>query len=222
MRLFALDGSPRGKRSNTALLLERFLEGVRATGDHQLELAHLASRGGRERALAQLPLVDGFLLGFPLYVDSMPALVKEFVEKVGAERPERIPPLVFLVQSGFPEACHSRPVERWLEKLARRLGAEYRGTIVKGGVEGIRAMSPWTRKQILGGVEDLGRIYARTGRLDPAVLAAFAGPERLSARRILLARLAAALGVGLAKLYFDAQLLANGTRARRDDRPYAA
>src|SRR5512140_89836 len=215
MRLFALDGSPRGKRSNTTLLLEHFLEGVRATGDHQLELAHLASRSGRERALSQLPLVDAFLLGFPLYVDSMPALVKEFVETLGAGRPERMPPLLFLVQSGFPEACHSRPVERWLEKLARRLGAEYRGTIVKGGVEGIRAMSPMTRNRILGGVEELGRMYGRTERLDPAALAAFAGSERLSPGRVVLARIIDALGVGVRKLYFDAQLFANGTWSRR-------
>ena len=79
------------------------------------------------------------LLGFPLYTDAMPGMVKHFIEALEplAGRKDN-PSLGFLVQSGFPEGLHSRYVERYLEKLAERLGCPYLGTIVKGNGEGVR------------------------------------------------------------------------------------
>jgi NAD(P)H-dependent FMN reductase len=64
------------------------------------------------------------LLGFPLYTDAMPGVVKHFLEALEplVGRPGN-PPVGFLVQSGFPEGLHSRFVERYLEKLAARLGS---------------------------------------------------------------------------------------------------
>ena len=71
----------------------------------------------------------------------MPAIVKQFIEALEPlKNRENNPPMGFIVQSGFPEALHSRYVEHYLQKLAARLNAPYLGTIVKGGGEGIRMM----------------------------------------------------------------------------------
>ena len=104
-------------------------------------MLHLAKRADFDRAVAEFATADTVLLGMPLYTDSMPALVAEFIEAleplVGRAGNPRVG---FLVQSGFSEALHSRGLERYLAKLAVRLGSPYAGTIVKGGGESLQAM----------------------------------------------------------------------------------
>ena len=81
------------------------------------------------------------------------------------------PPIGFLVQSGFPEGAHSRFVERYLEKLAARLGSPYLGTIVRGGGEGTRLMPDKMNRKLFDALQALGRGFAVQGRLDPACCA---------------------------------------------------
>lgn len=221
MRLLLLDGSPRAPRSNTGLLLDAVVRGFAAAGGEVIGRHHLVRAAGREAAVRQLGGADTILLGFPLYVDAVPAPVKEFIEalapRVGAPRN---PALLFLVQSGFPEACHSRPVERLLEKLARRLGSPYLGTIVKPGLEGIRTMPPKWVARTLEPFELLGRALAVRGHLDPALLAALAPLERLGRGPLTAVRIA--IGRYFAHRFWNAQLRANGALAERDARPYEA
>jgi len=220
MRLLVLDGSPRAGRSNTGLLLEPLLRGFTAGGGAVDGRHHLVREAGRREALRAFPAADAVLVGFPLYVDAMPAPVMEFVEglqdRVGAGRN---PALLFLVQSGFPEACHSRPIERWLERLSRRLGSPYLGTIVRPGTEGIRARPAVALAGLLAPLEALGRELARTGRLDLGIVAALARPERIG--RGPLDRLRLLLAHGLSRWFWNRQLRANGALAERDARPFA-
>jgi len=53
----------------------------------------------------------------------MPGIVKVFIESLEplCSR-EGNPDVGFIVQSGFPEAIHSRYVEKYLEKPSLRLG----------------------------------------------------------------------------------------------------
>ena len=47
------------------------------------------------------------VIGFPLYTDAMPAVVKYFIEALEPLVGRRDnPPIGFLVQSGFPEGLH--------------------------------------------------------------------------------------------------------------------
>ena len=138
-RLTLFNGSPRGRKGNTPIMLEQFAQGFGGP----TEMHHLIHLKETDKFVQAFAEAECAWIGFPLYTDAMPAVVKHFIEALEplAGRPGN-PPLGFLVQSGFPEAAHSRYVERYLEKLAARLGSPYLGTIVKGGGEGINVMTP--------------------------------------------------------------------------------
>ena len=221
MRLLVLNGSPRGPRSNTDLLLDALLAGFAAAGGEVAARLHLVRPTHADEAVRAFPQAEAALLAFPLYGDALPAPAVAFVQRLGpyVGRPGN-PALLFLAQSGFAEALHLRPVERWLEKLARRLDVPYVGTILKPGAEGIRDLPPFARRgtlQLLGG---LGRTLAAEGRLDRDALATLARPERLAAGPA--GRIRIAFGQRMSAWWWDRQLAANGALALRDARPYAS
>ena len=120
-------------------MLEQVVKGFTANGQRTAETFHLVRQNALDSYRDAFASAEAVLLGFPLYTDAMPAIVKAFIEALSPLRGrEDNPPVGFLVQSGFPEAVHSRHLERYLAKLAGRLGSSYLGTIVKGGGEGTR------------------------------------------------------------------------------------
>jgi len=218
MRLTVFNGSPRAENSNTKILLDQFLEGYMTTSDNSFASFYLRKEEPSEMAEV-FSKADNVLLAFPLYVDCMPALVKSFIEVL---EPlcgrEGNPAIGFLVQSGFPEAAHSRYVERYLEKLAARLGAPYLGTMVKGGVEGIQARPPWTNRKLFKYYHDLGQGLGENGRLDQDIIRNLARPERLSGVRLAAFKLMTK--TGLVNMYWIFMLKKNNAFDRRFDRPY--
>ena len=160
--LLLLNGSPRGPRSNSMKMLARVAEGWERAGGTPPEVLHLSRPSDFARAVDAFAECDSVILGMPLYTDAMPALVKDYIEALApyALR-ESNPRLGFLVQSGFSEALHSRPLERYLEKLAARLGCEYVGTIVRGGGEALQAMPDEAAKKLFERLRELGESAAR-------------------------------------------------------------
>jgi hypothetical protein len=65
--------------------------------------------------------------------------------------------LGFVMQSGFPESTHLRHVERYLAKLAARLGSPYLGALIKGGGEGIRLMPDTMNRKLFDQLIALGQ-----------------------------------------------------------------
>jgi NAD(P)H-dependent FMN reductase len=212
------NGSPRGRRSNTGLLLDQLSAGLADGGDAVGERHHLVLEKDLARAAEAFARAEGAVIAFPLYADSMPGVVKAFFEALAPLRGRPLPKVLFLVQSGFPEACHCRPLEGWLALLARRLGCVHAGTIVRGGVEGIQVQPPWMTKGLYGRVRALGASVAREGRLDPAILRELAGRERFRGPGLLVARVALRMSQG----FWDHQLKKNGAYERRFAAPYPA
>ena len=215
MRWTLVDGSPRGKRSNTAFLLEALARGLEAAG-HATELLHLALPAEADAAPERFAAAERVVLGLPLYTDAMPGRVMEFIERLEPlQKRASNPPVAFLIQSGFPEPGQSRAVERYLKLLAARLGARYLGTIVKGG--GMSARNPaaarWVRE-----IEELGQNLGQVDHLDPGRLRLFAGPDWFEGWRGLILRLVLRFR---ANPKFDRLLAKNGAFERRYDRPYA-
>lgn len=219
MRYCVFNGSPRGKRGNTDILLHKVVEGIKAAGADEIEWVYLNDPISCETAPEAFQAADVVLLGFPLYTDSMPGLVKTFIDRLAPfTGREDNPRLAFLVQSGFPEAHHSRFVERYLEKLARRLNAPYAGTIIKGGCEGLRNQPKEANSSIFVVLHTLGSELAHTGAFDRDLLKALAKPEKYP--RILAPLFWLILQLPFTHAYWDNQLKKNGAYDRRFARPF--
>jgi multimeric flavodoxin WrbA len=214
-RLTLFNGSPRGRRGNTPLMLEQLAQGF----GRPVEIYHLVRMKETEKHVQAFAQAECALLAFPLYTDAMPGLVKHFIEAleplVGRANN---PPLGFLVQSGFPEGLHSRYVERYLEKLAARLGSPYLGTIVKGNGEGTRVMPPQMTTELFTNLQTVGAGLARDGRFDPVVLARIAAPERFPSYLGPVFRVF--LRLPMAHSYFDNMLKQNGAYEQRFAQPF--
>ncbi len=214
-RLTLFNGSPRGRKGNTPLMLGQLAQGFGGA----TETYHLVRMKETEQMVQAFRQADCVILGTPLYTDAMPGVVKHFIEALEplVGRPGN-PPLGFLVQSGFPEGLHSRYLERYLEKLAHRLGAPYLGTIVKGNGEGTRVMPPDMNQALFATLQTLGAELGANGRFDPAVLEAIAQPERYSA--LLGPVFRVFLRLPVAHTYFDNMLKQNGVFEQRFARPF--
>ncbi len=219
MKLTVLSGSPRGKHGNTEILLSWFLEGFGAAPGNSHEMAYLRKTDDAERFVTMFRDAETVFIAFPLYTDSMPGIVKAFIDSLAPLVGRKgNPPVLFLVQSGFPEAERSRPVERYLKKLAARLGSPYLGTIVRGECEGIHVMPPAMTKKIRLAITAIGEHFGRGGELDAEAVRRFAGNERLSGFSRCVLTLMDVLGV--AQFYWNMNLRKHGAYARRFARPY--
>ncbi len=220
MRLTVFNGSPRGKTSNTKLLMGHFSRGFLEHLDNQVEVSYLNRTMDLEDQVGMFAQADHVILAFPLYTDAMPGIVKNFIEALGPlrGRPEN-PSMGFVVQSGFQEPAHSRYLERYLVKLASRLGCAYFGTAVKGGGEGIQVMPGWMTKKTFHGFYMLGKNYSVDTGFDEAVLKMLAPWEKMSKGRIAFFRLLDKMGMG--NFYWDQQLKQNQAFEQRFDRPFA-
>jgi NAD(P)H-dependent FMN reductase len=221
--LVLLNGSPRGERSNSMKMLKRIAQGWIRGGGAQPQVLHLVRHEQFERAVAAFAEADVVLLGTPLYTDAMPALVKAYIEalapRVEAARSGNVnPTLAFLVQGGFPEAAHSRPLERYLEKLAVRLGSHYAGAIVRGNGESLQAMPEQANRKLWARLQVLGEQLARDGRFGAAELKAIASIERFSRFGAFLASLACRIPA--IQFYWNGMLKKNGAWEQRFAAPY--
>lgn len=216
MKLTVFNGSPKPGVDNTGVLAARFAEGFIRTADNSCMTYKLNRFSDPDAAVKVFRDAECVIIAFPLYNYSMPAIVMEFIERVGrtdsAVSGGRIG---YIVQSGFPEAIHARALERYLEKLSGLLGREYLGTILKGGCSRLAA-SPAKFDKVLSGIGIIGARFGETGRLDGKLLAHFAGHDRLTfAPKFIMKGIAL-----LMNTYWNPLLRKNGAYHARDDRPY--
>jgi multimeric flavodoxin WrbA len=214
-RLTLLNGSPRGRKGNTPIFLREIAAGFGGPS----EIHHLNRIRETEWMVQAFADAECVILGFPLYTDAMPGVVKHFIEALEPLSGKlNNPPIGFVVQSGFPEGLHSRYVERFLEKLAERLGSPYIGTVVKGNGEAVRVMPENMTDNLFANLQAIGSQLAAEGCFDPEILEKIARPERFPIILGPLFRIF--LRLPIAHSYFDSMLKANGMYERRFDRPF--
>lgn len=232
MQLALFNGSPRGGAGNSQYIIDSIVEGLE---DQKVcTISRLNRKKEDHKALFQNS--DTILIVFPLYVDSMPGLVKEFIETLDGDY--RGKSLGFIVHSGLPEPSQCQPLEAYLRKLSRRLNCRYMGTLIRGGTE-ITRIPPLQKGIIgkficlagsltnLGGVGFLlnrkrlrrqfirvGRSLSRSGSFDKKTEKQFRKPARLGPFGFFLYK-----NVG-EKLYWEPQLQANGVGQNISRRPY--
>jgi hypothetical protein len=125
-----------------------------------------------------------------------------------------------MIQYGFPEAVHGRPIERYLEKYAQRRGWTYTGAIVKGGCDNLFYQEEAKQgRQILDQVRDIGAFYGTIGKFDEEATKRLSMPETQKKRSKWIMRIFA---WAANRFYWKKKYTANGV-SEKDSfaRPYA-
>jgi len=213
VKLSVFNGSPRGQRSNTAILLNAFLEGLGKDSSEQFFIY-----GDKEEVLIEsFDQSDTIIFAFPLYTDSVPGKLKYFLEHLKALdwRGKRIG---VIVQSGFPEAVHSSFIAEYFQRRIEKKHAECIGTVIKGGVEGIQIQPSKWREKLTNSFGRLGEEFQRTGYFDEEIVRKLQKPWKLSPlRRFMYSMMSR---IGIANFYWDSTLKKNNAYEHRFDKPY--
>ena len=176
MHVVIINGSPRVKQhSNTDKIIHSFAQGLEETGC-TYELYTLSNRREWDAAREAFIKIDRIILALPLFVESAPSMLLEWLETLPTER-QRPAELSFILQSGFAEACQLRCGEQFLKSLPAQLGCNYGGCLIKGGNFGIRITKGKDRDKILKPYIAMGRSYAAKGDFFTKEAHKFAGPE---------------------------------------------
>lgn len=219
MKLTVFNGSPRGRKSNSSVLSKWIAEGAAKAGRIDHEEVFLVKTQEHGLYADKFAESDIALIIFPLYTDSMPGIVAAFIEELaplaGKMQGRK---LGFVVHSGFPEACHSRHVEKYLVRLAELLGADYAGTAVMGTSEPTRLMPESNQRKKKERFERLGESMVKNGTFDKSTLKELAHPEKYAGPMLLLCK--AAAGIGLFNISFKAILKQNNALKNSFARPY--
>lgn len=175
MKLTIINGTAKKGINNTEVLLKKFDEGFKQYHGNESEIYRLNYLKSKEEAVDLFRRSECIVLAFPLYVYSMPADVKEFIELLepfcGMCSDKKIG---FIVQYGFPEDIHARPLEEYLERFTKLLNGQYLGTIIKGGCDNLAASHESNSKEILDGIHEIGKIFGETGKFDKELLERYA------------------------------------------------
>jgi NAD(P)H-dependent FMN reductase len=216
--LLLVNGSPRGRRSNTRLLLGAVAEGFAKAQGGAVKTHLLSVRAAWPKIISEISNSTLVLIGMPLYAHAMPGIVKELIEQLPVWSVANAR-LGFVVQSGMPEPRQSFWLRAYLERLPARLGAENIGTVIRGATEGIQAMPSFAQRLVLRPLRLVGQDLARYGRFDRERLARLATPASMSSLKQRLFELNDKYGMG-SRRYFGEMLAQHGALDRKYDRPY--
>ncbi len=220
MKLSIINGSPRGKSSNSRIILEKIKEGFSSKENKfEFEEAYIKSKKEKLTVIKMFETSDILIIGFPLYTDAMPGIVKEMFETINPASIKKDLRLGFVVQSGFPESYHSEFIKAYLARLCQRLKVEYIGTAIKGGVEGLKIQPQWMTKKYLSLFYDLGQQLALDWSFDENIMKQLSLPKHLAGSRLVLTKLLNK--TGLANFYWNSQLKSNKAFDKRYARPYS-
>jgi multimeric flavodoxin WrbA len=219
MKLVIFNGSPRFKKSNSALLIEQFLIGYKRENDLMVDVYFLANKSHRDSHVEIFEQAQTVLIFIPLYTDSMPGIVKEFFENIACcSLYPKVKKIGFVVQSGFLESIHSSFLEKYLRKFTKRLNCEYLGTVIKGGVEGIQYMPPHMTKKLYEQFVTLGEYFGHYETFDSKTMNDLKEPYTFSTVQVNKFRELSKTGE--TNLHWDNILKKNGAYEKRFDKPY--
>jgi hypothetical protein len=141
-RTLLLVGSAKKPRSTSeslgSYLMTRLAERGHETESLSVHRSHRC-RDGLETLLDAVDRCDLLVLAFPLYVDSLPALLTRTLELIasrrGGRQRESRQRLVAIVNNGFPEAEQNEVALRICRRFASETGFEWAGGLALGGGE---------------------------------------------------------------------------------------
>jgi len=219
MKFSIINGSPRGKSSNSRIILEKVLEGFNSVeSSYIFEDDYLKTSKDQQKIMHMFETSDILIIAFPLYTDAMPGIVKQLIEAIDISKINKNLRLGFIVQSGFPESYHSEFVRNYLKKLCKRIKVEYIGTAIKGGVEGLKIQPKWMTQKYMSLFYQLGRQLAINWVFDVEIMEKLAQPRHLKGSRLFFTKVF--IKLGMANFYWNSQLKQNKIFDQRFAKPY--
>ena len=177
MHVVVINGSPRTREfSNTAKIIKSFVKGIVAKGV-TYELYSLSDRKEWETAREAFLTSDRIIFALPMYVESIPSLMLEFLDTLPAQR-ENTAELSFILHGGFDEGYQFRLCEKLLKSITHRLGCNYGGCLIKGGSFMLRLFESVKVERMTSQYIWMGKSYAKHGSFVTAEAKRFTGPER--------------------------------------------
>jgi NAD(P)H-dependent FMN reductase len=166
MKLTVFNGSPKPGPNNTQILIEHLAKGFKTVPGMEVEVFKLDKMPENMHAAELFAQAETVLVAFPLYTFAMPGDVKLFFEALEPYRGKcNGKKLGFLVQYGFIEAVHARPLEKHLEKLSAMLGCDYIGTISRVAAIRLPLLPNPDSGNSMRECRLLARLWLKSGRL---------------------------------------------------------
>lgn len=143
MKLAILNGSPRGEKSNSKRMTTWMLSQQSLYPDLSIQEYMLFKINQHPAHLEAMKDADCYLMIFPLYVDSMPSIVKSFMELMSEHTDNYLnKPIYFIIHSGFPEMIQNLILKDYTSYFAKKImHMAYKGTLIMAGSESLQ-MAP--------------------------------------------------------------------------------
>lgn len=216
MSLVVINGSPRGKNSNSSAIIEWFMDGY----NEDVNTHYLNKIRHHETAANAFEDADKILCVFPLYVDGMPGQVKAFFESLEPFKGQcQNKSLIFIIHSGFSEAVQNRALETYLNRLGGILKAKETTVVIMPGSEGFRLMPEKMIKKKKEAISQLGASFRHNAPLNQNIIAKLQKRERFDKISVLLINITNKLN--LTNFYWNQNLKANNAYEKRFDAPYS-
>ncbi len=177
MNVVIINGSPRTRQySNTDKILQAFIKGYETEGN-TYELYSLSSRKEWNDAREAILMNEKVIFALPMYVDSIPSLMLEFLDTLPTER-QNTGELSFILHGGFDEGYQFRLCEKLLKSITSQLGCSYGGCLTKGGSFMLRLFSDKLVENMTKSYIKMGQSYAWNGNFQTPEACKFTGVER--------------------------------------------
>ncbi|MDA3845025.1 MAG: NAD(P)H-dependent oxidoreductase [Vallitaleaceae bacterium] len=218
MKLAVINGSPRGEKSNSKKIGAWITSQQGLHNDLTVDTYYLFKINRQDAYIEDLSGTYILLFIFPLYVDSMPGIVKLFFEKLEQKKQAfGGRPVYFVIHSGFPELIHSRSLERYLKYYATKImDMNHLGTIIWAGSEPLQ-MAPdnFFRKKIILFEGQLATILTKK-RLPEDISEQLGGKEHISKFQSIIYPI-----TPFKDFYWNSQLKKNKAKKLLKNQPYA-
>ena len=216
MKLVVVNGSPRGRKSNSDKIIEWPLSEMKLNVDLVYEKIYVVDSKERVKQMEVLKTAEYIIVIFPLYTDSMPGITKDFFEHM--ERNKEVltgKPISFIIHSGFPEACQSRNVEKYTEYFSKLLGMKYMGSIIMGGSEALTSAPESMFNKKIKAFKSIGRSISQYKEFDASDKIIISKPETLSKTEMFILK-----HINIGNFFWNGLLKKNNAFEKRFDKPY--
>ena len=175
MHVVIINGSPRTEKySNTEKIIDAFAEGLSEAGA-SFERYAISNKNNWERARTAYMNNAEVIIALPLYVESVPGILLEFLETL--PKKDTNTRISFILQGGFAEASQLDCGTEFLKKLPNYLGVSYGGTLIKGDNFGIRVVKNDDVIKLTGPYKEMGKAFVTENGFNDETVKKYAGPE---------------------------------------------